>query len=152
MIEQSITENSLVGLHESVFRGAHDGFALMVRDVLEDSLRAFVSEMAWFPGEAGPWRYSGVGPLDRSQPVWCTRAQMPSDAWTAGDIDTFQDWSSFAYGYELTRDPKFLQYARIQIGATSPEDLLVRLKRMGTSNLENQAALLALVQRNQDEF
>ena len=152
MIEQSITENVYVGLHESVFREAHPPFAFMVRDILVSSLRAFVSEMAWFPGESGPWRYTGVGPLDRSQPVWCTRAQMPGDAWTVGDRETYQDWSSFAYGYELTGDPKFLQYARLQIGATSSSELLSRLKNEGTDNLFNQAALLALVQRNQGEL
>lgn len=147
MIEQSITENALVGLHESVFSEAFPGYAAMVRDVLSGSLHAFVSDMAWFPGERGPWRFTGVGPLDRALPVWCSRAQMPNDAWTAGDRETYQDWSSFAYGYELTRDTKFLTYARIQIGAVDLTDLLTRLENEGTSNLQNQAALLALVQR-----
>jgi hypothetical protein len=152
MIEQSITENALVGLHESVFRDSQPGFAAMVRNILEHSLRAFVSPMAWFPGESGPWRYTAVGPLDRSLPVWCSRAQMPNDAWTAGDRETYQDWSSLAYGYELTRDPKFLDYARIQIGATSQADLLARLKANGTENIENQAALLCLMQREFGEL
>lgn len=147
MIEQSITEHALVGLHESVFRDALPGYAAMVRDILADSLRAFVSEMAWFPGEPGPWRFTGVGPLDRALPVWCSRGEMPGDAWTAGDRETYQDWSSFAYGHELTRDAKFLEHARIQMGATSLPNLVTRLKNAGTGNLQNQAALLALVQR-----
>jgi hypothetical protein len=152
LIEQSITENALVGLHESVFRDAYSSLAAMTRDILEGSLRAFVSEMAWFPGESGPWRFTGVGPLNRALPVWCSRAQMPGDAWTVGDLDTYQDWSSFAYGHELTRDPRFLDYARIQIGASSQRDLLVRLKNAGTSNIQNQAALLAAVQREFGEL
>jgi hypothetical protein len=147
MIEQSITEHALVGLHESVFSEAFPAHAAMVRDILSASLRAFVSDMAWFPGEPGPWRFTGVGPLNRALPVWCSRSQMPNDAWTVGDRETYQDWSSFAYGYELTRDSKFLAYAGRQIGAADVSDLLVRLKNAGTSNLQNQAALLALVQK-----
>jgi hypothetical protein len=124
----------------------------MVRDILEGSLRAFVSPMAWFPGESGPWRYTAVGPLNRGQPVWCSRAEMPNDGWTAGDRETYQDWSSFAYGYELTRDPKFIDYAIIQIGATSQADLLARLKHNGTNNIQNKAALLTLMQREFGEL
>ena len=147
LIEQSITEHALVGLHESVFRAADAGHAVMVRDVLVDSLRAFIGPMAWFPGQPGPWRYTGVAPLDPHLPTWCARADMPSDAWSAGDVDTYQDWASFAYGYELTGDPLFLRHARFQTGGVNFNDLVVRLRSAGTENLENRAALLAVVQR-----
>jgi len=146
-IEQSITENALVGLNESVFRGADAGHAQMVRDVLVKSLRAFIGEMAWFPGQPGPWRYTGVAPLDPHLPPWCSRAEMPNDAWTAGDIETYQDWSSFAYGYELTGDTLFLRHARFQTGGTNFNDLVMRLRSAGTDNLENRAALLTVIQR-----
>ena len=152
LIEQSITENAFVGLHESVFRDYHPGYAAMIRDILRGSLRAFISPMAWVPGQPGPWRFTGVGPLNRSQPVWCSRSEMPNDAWTAGDRDTYQDWSSLAYGYELTRDPKFIDMARIQIGASSQADLLARLKNNGTDNIQNQAALITLMQREFGEL
>ncbi len=146
-IEQSVTENALVGLEISVFRGADPGTAAELRDVLAGSLRAFISEMAWFPGQPGPWRYTGIGPLDLTLPVWCTQAEMPSDAWTAGDIEAYQDWSSFAYGYELTSDPAFLRFARFQTGGATFQDLVSRLRADGTENLVNRAALLALVQK-----
>lgn len=146
-IEQSITENALVGLLESVFRGVDPAHAGMLRATLEGSLRAFISEMAWFPGEFGPWRYTGVGPANPDLPVWCSRAQMPNDAWTAGDIEAYQDWSSFAYGYELTGDPVFLEFARTQRGAPTLPDLVALLRGDGTNNLVNRAALLALLQR-----
>ncbi len=146
-IEQSITENALVGLLESVFRGADPVHAGLLRDTLAGSLRAFIGEMAWFPGEPGPWRYTGVGPANPDLPVWCSRAEMPSDAWTAGDIEAYQDWSSFAYGYELTGDPVFLQFARTQRGAATFQDLVALLRGDGTNNLVNRAALLALLQR-----
>ncbi len=144
VIEQSITENTLMGLRETVFRGVDPGHADMVRDVLVNSLYAFVGEMAWFPEQGGPWRYTGIAPLNLALPIWCRRSQMPPDAWSAGDIDTYQDWSSFAYGYELTGDPVFLEYALKQLyGATN---LLNRLRSEGFENLENRSALLALAQ------
>ncbi|NOT29921.1 MAG: hypothetical protein HOP15_05665 [Planctomycetes bacterium] len=142
-IEQSITENALQGLRESVFKGADPGYSAMTRDVLVDSLYGFISEMAWAPG-AGPYRYTGIGPLDISQPVWCSRAQMPSDALTTGDIETFQDWSSFAYGFEITGDPIFLERALTQF--FNGTDLLLHLRNEGTNNIENRSALLALMQ------
>ncbi|NOT30687.1 MAG: hypothetical protein HOP15_09605 [Planctomycetes bacterium] len=146
-VEQSITENALVGLEKSVFRGAYPGYSRMVRDVLVDSLRAFIGELAWFPGQPGPWRYTGIGPLDLNQPVWCARTDMPSDAWTAGDIEAYQDWSSFAYGFELTGDPVFLLRARTQSGGATFQDLVTSLHDARTDNLVNRAALLALVQK-----
>ena len=72
---------------------------------------------------------------------------MPGDAWTQGDVDTFQDWNSFAYGYELTEDPVFLRFAQTQMGAQNFGELVFRLHDAGTENLQNRAALLALVQR-----
>jgi hypothetical protein len=149
LMEQSITENALVGLHESVYGSAHPGYAAMVRDVLADSLRAFIGELSWWPGESGPWRYTGVGPLDPGTPTWCARSQMPPDSVTVGDLNTFQDWSSFAYGHVLTGDPEFLRKARIQMGASSFDDLARRLEADGLLNLENRAALLTVVQRIQ---
>ena len=151
-IEQSITENSLVGLERSVFRGADPTHAQMVRATLADSLHAFISEMAWFPGQFGPWRDTGVGPLDRNQPLWCSRAEMPNDAFSVGDIEAYQDWSSFAYGFELTGDPDFLDFARLQIGASNFQGLAARLRADGTENLVNRAALLALVQKLDGEL
>lgn len=147
MIEQSITEHALAGLHESVFRDAHPGHAVMLRDVLSRSFYAFISEMAWFPSQTGPWRYTGVGPLNPALPVWCSRDDMPEDAWTLGDIETYQDWASFAYAYELTDDPIFLRYARIQSGGVNFPDLVARMHAEGLDNLGNRAPLLALLQR-----
>ena len=148
-IEQSITENALQGLRESVFRGVDAGFAAMTRDVLVNSLYGFISDMAFLPG-AGPWRYTGVGPKDVNLPIWCSHAQMPSDAVTVGDIETFQDWSSFAYGFEITGDPIFLDKALEQSPGST--DLLLRLRNGGTNNIENVSALLALMQHRAGMF
>lgn len=142
-IEQSITENALVGLRETVFRGYDDTRAALARNVLVGSLYAFISPMAFEAGR-GPWRYTGIGPLDVTKPIWCAGSDMPSDAVTAGDWETYQDWSSFAYGYEITGDPIFLQKALEQVSFAT--DLYGYLSSQGLNNLENRAALLALLQ------
>ena len=148
-IEQSITENMLQGLRASVFRGVDPGHADMTRDVLVESAYAFLSDMAWAPG-AGPWRYAAVGPRDVSLPVWCRRSDMPSNAVTDGDYETFQDWSSFAYGFELTGDPIFLERALVQF--QSGTNLLNRLRSEGTDNVENWSPLLALMEYRNGEL
>lgn len=148
-IEQSITENMLQGLRASVFRGVDPGHADMTRDVLTESTYSFLSDMAWAPG-AGPWRYAAVGPRDISQPVWCRRSDMPGNAVTTGDYETYQDWSSFAYGFELTGDPIFLERALVQFQGGG--DLLNRLRGEGTDNVENWSPLLALLQQQNGEL
>jgi hypothetical protein len=142
-IEQSITENALMGLRETVFRGYDDARSAMARDVLVGSLYAFISPMA-FQAEHGPWRYTGIGPLDITKPIWCAGSDMPNDAVTAGDWETYQDWSSFAYGYEITGDEVFLEKAHEQF--FSWPDLWTPLRNGGLENIENRAALIALLQ------
>jgi hypothetical protein len=47
----------------------------------------------------------------------------------------------------VTGDPEFLDKAALQIGAPDFAGLVGRLEGSGLQNLENRAALLALVQR-----
>jgi hypothetical protein len=147
-IEQGITENALQGLRESVFRDADPGRAAMTRDVMVDSFYAFIGEMAWFPGQAGPWTYTGVGPLNVDLPIWCVRGQMPGNAYTP-NLETYLDWSSFAYAFEITGDPIFFERATTQIGGGV---LLNRLVNQGTQNLPNRSALIALVQHESGQL
>jgi hypothetical protein len=142
-IEQSITENALMGLRETVFRGYDETHSAQTRRVLVGSLYAFISPMA-FQADAGPWRYTGIGPLDVTRPIWCAASDMPNDAVTAGDFETYQDWSSFAYGFEITADPIFLEKALEQVSFAS--DLYSYLASQGVDNIENRAALIALLQ------
>ncbi len=148
-IEQSITEHMLQGVRASVFRGVDPGHADMTRDVLVESVYAFLSDMAWAPG-FGPWRYAAVGPREVALPVWCRRSDMPGNAVTTGDYETFQDWSSFAYGFELTGDPIFLERALVQFSPST--SLLTRLRNEGTDNIENWSPLLALMQYRNGEL
>jgi len=142
-IEQSIIENALRGVRESVYRDTEPGFAAMLGDVLVDLHFSAISPMAWFHGEPAPWSHSANGPQDGDLPVWCNVAQMPSDGVTSV-YENFQNWSSYAYAYDLTGSDEFLERATLQTGGAS---LLTQMLGSGTGNLGNQAALIALAQR-----
>ena len=59
-------------------------------------------------------------------------------------VDKFQCWSTLAYGYQLSGgDPVFLDRALEMSGA---KDLKNYLQKSNFKNIENQAALLAIVQ------
>ncbi len=139
-IEQSITENALKGMLETVLRGADAGRTEQIEFVLAESTRAMIGPMAWDSSIRGPWNYLAVGPKDKNQGVYC--GGIPSGAGGAG-ADKFQIWSSFAYGYELTGDSQFLDRAAEALGGG---DLHTLVHASYLDNLENKAALLALVQ------
>ncbi|MCZ6599073.1 MAG: hypothetical protein O7B99_15655 [Planctomycetota bacterium] len=144
-IEQSILENAFLGLIETVYRGEDTARTSMLEEVLRRSLWSMISDMAWSEEKTGPWARTAVGPEDLTLPVWCSFSEMPADGhtdWT----DEYQNWSSFAYGFELTGDPAFLDFAAQQAGGG---DLLFALESAGTDNLFNKSALLALMQQLQ---
>ncbi|MEM7310726.1 MAG: hypothetical protein AAF682_28895 [Planctomycetota bacterium] len=142
IIEQSITENALVGMVETVYRGDDPGRTKMLEDVLRASLYAMLSPMAWSPNEQSPWAHTAVGEKEVGSPIFCSVDQLPN-VWHSSWTDAFQNWSSFAYGFELTGDIVFLQAAEYQMGF----DLYSALLADGTDNLQNRAALLALAQQ-----
>jgi hypothetical protein len=140
IIEQSIIENALRGLAETVYRGQDSGMLKLVEDTLRASLYSMLNPMAWGYGQGQPWATTAVGPLD-SPLVYCDISQVPPDG-HSDYTDGFQNWSSFAYGFEMTNDLAFLQFAQVQYGWPLFEGLL----HDGTANIENRAALLALVE------
>ncbi len=151
-IEQSIMETAFRGMIESVFRGQDSARTSLMTQVLKDSLNASVSDMAWYPGELGPWQYTAVGPLDLNLPVWCSKSQIPANGYTP-TLETYQNWSSFAYGYEITGNVKFLNYASTQAQTSNGiGPLLTKLKSQNLNNIENRAALLSLLQRENGEL
>ena len=143
-IEQSITENMLQGLRETVFRGRSQAFSDLVRDTLASSLNGFISDMVFVPGCNVPPSITAIGPLNVNLPVWCSFNQMPADGWS-DQRDSYQDWCSFAWGYELTGDLEFMDKALTQFGYGN--SLHTVIMGGGTDNIENRSALLALAQR-----
>ncbi len=138
--EHSIVEHALWGLRETVYRDESPGHAALLRDVLIDALYSMISPESWSPALNGPWWHAAVGPPNVALPAYC--GNQPADGHSTF-IDTTQAWSSFAYGYELTNDPLFLQRASEMIGG----DLYARLAQKGTNNIGNSAALVALVEQ-----
>jgi hypothetical protein len=141
IIEQAIVENALLGLIETVYRGKHAGWTADLEHTLRLSTYSMIHPMAWGPGQTSPWAYSAVGPKTEGAPPYCSLAEVPSEGHSSY-MDNYQNWSSFAYGFELTGDPIFLQFAQMQIGGDLPGYLLAA----GADNVENRAALLALVE------
>ena len=139
-IEQAILENGMMSMLGSVYRGTGSHEELVLKNVIRASCYSMVQYPAWSDAKKGPWSQLAVAPLDNQQPPFC--GVLPPSGTSAG-VDKYQAWSSFAYGYELTGDPIFLQKALIMGGGFN---LLNTMKNGGLSNLENRAALIALAQ------
>lgn len=139
-IEQAITENMLWSLRESVFRDLDQPRAAALGDSIAASCEAMIGPMAWATNLNAPWSHLAVGPLDGNLPPYC--GSVPAGGAGNGG-DPFQTPSSFAYGYELTGDPTFLNKAQAMIGGPN---LLNAIKGQGFNNLENRAALIATLQ------
>ncbi|MBI5432875.1 MAG: hypothetical protein HZA52_08605 [Planctomycetes bacterium] len=136
--EQSICENALVGAIEVALRDVDLARHQEVETSLKASLYAMIGPMGWSDTTKGPWTVTAVAPLSGGTP-FC--GSLPVNG-TSGKPDKYYTWSSFAYGYELTGDPQFLDLAETMAGG----NLLAILEGQGYTTLENRAALLALVQ------
>lgn len=139
-IEQAITENMLWGLREGVFRDNDPARASALAESISASCYAMIGPMAWATSLHAPWSHLAVGPLDVNLAPYC--GSVPAGGAGNGG-DGFQTPSSFAYGYELTGDPTFLNKAQEMLGGPN---LLNALKGQGFNNLENKAALIATLQ------
>jgi hypothetical protein len=139
-IEAAITENAMVGMRESVFRGENAARVSEVNGVLSRALYAMISPLIWDHTIHGPWAMIADGLIDMNQPPFCT--YWPPDG-NYGIPDHYQTWSSYAYAYQITHDGVFLQRA---VEALGGGDLKADLMAKGTTDLENGCALLAFAQ------
>ena len=138
-VEQAITENALWGLKESVFRGNDNGRYAQTNAVIRDYAYAMIGPMAWSSSAGAPHSYVAVASKDTHQP-YC--GSVPAGG-LGGGTDSYQTWNSFAYGFEITGDPLFLQRATDMTGTSN---LLNWLMGETFKNRWNRAALLALLQ------
>ena len=137
----AIVENGLYGVLKSTLAGTGTAHEAILEDVLKRALYALVDAKYWDPVQLAPYQQVAVAPLDYSAPLFCD--VLPPDGVSENYFDFYQCWSSFAYGFEMTLDPIFLGYASLLVGDS---DLGSALEADGTSNVQNRAALLALVQ------
>ena len=140
-IEAAITENALVGMRESVYRGDDPAHVDQVNGVVGRSIYGMIGSLVWTNTFHGPWALIGVGPADITQPQFCDH--VPTDG-NYGFADHYQIWSSFAYAYGITRDTRFLDKAKEALGVAD----LHAMEADPLENLHNKCALLALVQRS----
>lgn len=139
-IEQAIVENALWSMRECVFRGVDFDRVGKLKRVISDSAYTMVGFPAWSAAGAGPWNHVAIGPVNMSQPMFCS--SLPSANAAAGGYDKFQTWCTMAYGYELTGDTLFLQRAMQMSG---PQFLTFKAAvQSGFTNLENKTALTSL--------
>jgi hypothetical protein len=139
-VEAAIIENSLVALRETVLDEEDPANEARVNEVLRRTLYAMISPYVWSDVHNGPWAMMATGPVDMSLPPYCSG--IPADG-NYGFADHYQTWSSLAYGYELVRDPLFLQRASDMLGG---QDLVAALTSDPLSNWQNRAALIRLAQ------
>jgi hypothetical protein len=139
-IECAITENALYGMMRTVFGRSDLPHATRVRDTLVTSIYSMLSPLVWSTAQHGPYALFATGPFDLKQPPFCSFIPKSGNQ---GNIDSFQVWSSFAYAYELSNDPIFLTKAAELLH----QPLDPGLYDDGIDNLENRAALLALIER-----
>jgi hypothetical protein len=123
----------------TVYGDARPALRERCAEVLRRSSYSMISTPVWSTELNAPWAMIAVGPYDLELPPFCT--YWPVDA-NYGIADTYQPWSSFAYGYELSGDPVFLTRAQQMLG----QPLARGLTAAGVDNIQNRSALLALVQ------
>jgi hypothetical protein len=140
-IEQAIVENGLWSIRESVYRGVDAPRLADVGNTLARSCYSMIGFPGWSQTLNGPWSICAVGPVNIQLPLYCT--SLPAGG-TDGITDEFQTWSSFAYGYELTGDPLFLERA-MDMASPSYTDFHAAMHFGNFSaNLENRYAAMAL--------
>jgi hypothetical protein len=129
-----------MGMRESVFQGDSAAKVTQTNSVLEKAFYAMISDYVWDPVGHGPWALFGVGGSNTDLPPFCN--WIPPDG-TYGFPDHALIWCSLAYGYEITHDAQFLNKAA---EAMNSGNLTAACYAMGSNEIQNRAALLALVQ------
>jgi hypothetical protein len=137
--ESAIADNALWAIKERVFRGVDAGRVAQTESVIREAAYGMVG-MGWSTQFNAPWFNLAVTSLGPTYLPFC--ASLPTGGADGGG-DNYQSWCSFAYGWELTGDPLFLQRATAMSGGGN---LLQNLQNGGVDNLQNKAALLATLQ------
>ena len=137
--ESGFLDHALVGTIESVFRGRDERRARELDRVIVGSVRAGTRRPFWSEGHTAVWVTVGVSPADPTFDEYCTRT--PPSAFEEY-LTTEHSWSSLAYAWERTGDRYFLERAAQLAGG----NLWTTLHEQGLKELEDRAAMLALIQ------
>jgi hypothetical protein len=140
--ETSICDNGLMGVLESVFRGADTAYQALTIDILRDYYDGFIGDLAWHRTLPGPANMYTVGPASDSAAAFCSSAGLGPETQEFLTND-YQTMSTLGYAYHFTGDPTFLDRADEMLGG----DAFTELMADGTQNVMNRAALLSVVQK-----
>ncbi len=143
-ISAAILDNALWGTLRTVLVDQDSATREMALGVLERSTRAMISPNFWNDQQNAPYFLVATGAFDTNLPGFC--GPPPGDG-TQG-YDNYQVWSSLAYGYLLTGDPRFLNRATEMAGG----NLLGALTGSGLGELENRSAMLVLIQEQMGQL
>ncbi|MDP6540204.1 MAG: hypothetical protein QF410_11735 [Planctomycetota bacterium] len=138
-ISEAILQHGLWGVRASVFGQRRADLTGRLDAILAPNLAAMISEAVWNDEMNAPATWAAMGPFDVEQPSFCE--SIPPGATQGGD--SYQTWSSFAYGFRLTGNWTFLDRAAEMLGAP------LSTSALGTEaygHIENRAALMSLVQ------
>lgn len=141
--ETAIANNGLVGILETVMRGADNTHTAILSDVLTNFYQGFVSDQAWNYTLEAPYTMYAMGPISDSATVWCSESQIPSDGFST-NVSRYQTPSTLGYAYWHTGDDYFLYRAAAMFGGTDP---LAEMQGQYLQNPENEAAALSAAQR-----
>ena len=136
-MESAYVENAMLGMNETVLRGVNPQRSERLQQTMLRSIEGAVSPPLWMPQYAEPYFNVAVGPGDTTQALFC--GNWPDHF----GFDGVTYYSSLAYAYELTLDSLYINKAIQLAGGGS---LLGALEAQGLDNLQNMAAMLALVQ------
>ena len=138
--EMSILENGMRGAIESVLRGVDPTNATTMTQVLDRQIQGMISPQSWDPVKKGPWKNLAMAALNDPTTPFCN---FVPPGGTSPGVEKYQNWSSYAYGYEISHNQNLLNFAKTQMGG----DLLTAIKAKKFKDLEQRLALLALLQR-----
>lgn len=138
--ESAFLEHALLGINESVLRGADEERAAAVDQMVVKSVRSGLNPPYWSEEHEAAWMTVAVSPQDHSHPEYCDR--VPPSGFD-GPMDIEYPWSPIAYAYQLSGDAFFLHRATQLAGG---EDVWEALHEDGLKGIEGRAAILALVQ------
>jgi len=144
-LESAIIDIALLGMYETVYLDADPPRAQRARKVLRDSAYALTTAPSWSTGQPGPWTTLAIGPLGKSNPLFCT--YFPNGGVTGGH-EKFHLWSTLEAGYRITNDPMFLTRAS-QVLGTTPNELLGAFAKKHFTYLQNRSPMIGLMQELQ---
>ena len=145
--EEAFVQQTLRAVSTSVLEGVDWVRNVSLLGVINRSHYGSVRPPFWPVGAEGAWATQAIGFANPNQSQdWC-EGGLPGT--NTGYIADIRLSNSMAYAFDLTQDPLFLEKAAL-LGPTN--DLFVDQEAWGLYQLENRAALLALLQRfNQED-